>query len=268
MVSNFRALLLTLLVLQFASSAPGQTPGSPKDEPTAPGLIKLAGEDEKRAKELDKQIDDAMKADRWDEAIAKAEELLALRTRAQGPRHFETANLGWRLKALRKVAPMPKEDRVAYQSPYTLQGQADALVAQGKYSQAQPLFEQALEIYRRLLTDDHPDTALGYDNVALNLNAQGKYAAAQPLYEKALAIRHGLLTDDHPATATSYNNVAHNLNAQERKYAAAQPLFGEGRWRFAAGCSASIYTGHRRWLQQRSVQPQRAGEVRGGPAVL
>ena len=188
------------------------------------GIAEASRRRRQAADELDKEIDAALKADRWDEAIAKAEQLVALRTRAQGPRHFETANSEWRLKALRKVAPMPKEDRVAYQSPYTLQGQADALVAQGKYSQAQPLFEKALEIYRRLLTDDHPDTALGYDNVALNLNSQGKYAAAQPLYEKALAIRRRLLTDDHPSTATSYNNVAHNLNAQG-KYAAAQPLF-------------------------------------------
>jgi Tetratricopeptide repeat len=33
------------------------------------------------------------------------------------------------------------------------------LNAQGKYAQAQPLLEKALEITRRLLTDDHPDTA-------------------------------------------------------------------------------------------------------------
>ena len=38
-------------------------------------------------------------------------------------------------------------------------------------------YEKALEIRRRLLTDDHPDTAQSYNNVAANLNAQGKYAA-------------------------------------------------------------------------------------------
>ena len=98
------------------------------------------------------------------------------------------------------------------------------LKAQGKYAAAQPLFEKALEINRRLLTDDHPDTATSYNNLAGNLIAQGKYAAAQPLFEKALEIRRRLLTDDHPDTALSYNNLAHNLNAQG-KYAAAQPLF-------------------------------------------
>jgi len=88
------------------------------------------------------------------------------------------------------------------------------LNAQGKYAQAQPLFEKALEIRRRLLTDDHPSTAASYNNVAYNLNAQGKYAQAQPLFEKALEINRRLLTEDHPDTASGYNNVASNLNAQ------------------------------------------------------
>ena len=85
------------------------------------------------------------------------------------------------------------------------------LNAQGKYAQAQPLFEKALEIRRRLLTDDHPATAVSYNNVASNLNAQGKYAQAQPLFEKALEIDRRLLTDDHPITARGYDNLASNL---------------------------------------------------------
>ena len=101
---------------------------------------------------------------------------------------------------------------------------ATNLHAQGKYALAQPLFEKALEIRRRRLTDDHPDTASSYNNLAYNLHAQGKYAQAQPLFEKALEIYRRLLSDDHPHTATSYNNVADNLNAQG-KYAQAQPLY-------------------------------------------
>jgi tetratricopeptide (TPR) repeat protein len=56
---------------------------------------------------------------------------------------------------------------------------ASNLNAQGKYAQAQPLFEKALEIWHRLLTDNHPDTAQSYNNVAANLNAQGKYLEAR-----------------------------------------------------------------------------------------
>ena len=206
------------LPMTAQSTSPNQA------QPPAPGLQKLTGDDARRAGEKKKAIEAALKADRWDEAIATSQELLGLRTRVQGPKHFETVDVEWRLKTLRRVAPMPYEDRVAYQSTETMSGQAHNFYAQGKYAQAQPLYEKALEIRRRLLTDDHPSTATSYNNVAYNLNAQGKYALAQPLFEKALEIRRRLLTDDHPDTATSYNNVAYNLNAQG-KYAAAQPLY-------------------------------------------
>ncbi|MGO9468107.1 MAG: tetratricopeptide repeat protein [Isosphaeraceae bacterium] len=224
MVNNFRASLLTLLLLSVTTSASGQAPGSPKGQPTAPGLIKLTGEDDKRAKQLDDQIDKALKADRWDEAIGKAEELLALRTRVQGPKHFETVNTEWRLKALRSVALMPNNDRIAYLSAIAINEQAETLYAQGKYAAAQPLFEKALAINRRLLTDDHPYTAFSYNNLGSNLRAQGKYALAQPLLEKALGIHQRLLSDDHPETAANNGNLAMNLDAQG-KYTQAQPLF-------------------------------------------
>jgi len=48
-------------------------------------LIVLTGDDEKRANQLDEQIGSALKADHWDEAVAKEEELLGFRTRIQGP---------------------------------------------------------------------------------------------------------------------------------------------------------------------------------------
>jgi len=201
-----------------------QTTAPKEAQPTARELTELTGDDEKRAKELDGQIDKALKADRWDEAIARAEELLALRTRVQGPKHFETVDAEWRLKTLRRVAPMPHEDRVTYQSTLIMNEQAITLYAQGKYAQAQPLFEKVLEIDRRLLTDEHPDTAIDYTGVAENLDQQGKYADALPLFEKALEINRRLLTDDHPNTARSYSDVAVNLGFQG-KFAQAQPLF-------------------------------------------
>jgi tetratricopeptide (TPR) repeat protein len=95
---------------------------------------------------------------------------------------------------------------------------------QGKYAQAQPLLEKALEIKRRLLTELHPDTAMTYNNVAMNLDAQGKHAQAQPLLEKALEIRRRVLTDLHPDTAHNYTNLASNYEAQGN-HAGAEPLF-------------------------------------------
>jgi hypothetical protein len=127
-----RASMLTFLILSNASSTLGQTPTPPGGKATAQGLIKLTGNDERRARELDAQIGSAMDADHWDEAIARAEELLAVRMRVQGPRHFDTKSEEWRLKTLHRVAGLPHDDRVAYASATTLKGQADPLVAQGK----------------------------------------------------------------------------------------------------------------------------------------
>src|SRR6516164_8597218 len=116
MFKNRSAVLLGWLVFVTASVVRGQT-APPASRSTVPaGLIKLTGADAKRAEELDKAIDGELKADRWDEAIAKVQELLALRVKVQGPKHFETVDEDWRLKALRSVAPMPGEDRAAYQS--------------------------------------------------------------------------------------------------------------------------------------------------------
>ncbi len=226
MFNKLKAALVGCFVLSVPMPVLAQAPSPkpPTDKPTAPGLIKLTGDDEKRAKQLDEQIDNALKADRWDEAIARAEELLALRTRIQGPKHFETVDAEWRLKTLRRVAPMPREDRVTCQSTLSMNEQALTLSDQGKYAQAQPLFEKVLEIDRRLLTDEHPDTASDYNSLAENLTQQGKYADALPLVEKALEINRRLLTDDHPSTARSYSDVARNLGHQG-KFAQAQPLF-------------------------------------------
>jgi hypothetical protein len=175
MLCKLSAPLIALFALVFAPTVSGQTPAPPASQPTAaPGLIKLTGADAKRAKELDKAIDAALKADRWDEAIAKAEETLAQRAKVQGSTHFETMDAEWRVKTLRRVASMPNEDRIAFQSVITMNEQKESLYAQGQYAAAQPLLEKALAIHRRLLTDDHPDTAGSYNSLAHNLWVQGK----------------------------------------------------------------------------------------------
>ena len=153
-------------------------------------------------------------------------------TRVQGPKHFETVNAEWIVKTLHRVVPMPKDDRAAFQSASAMSEQAKTLWQQGKYAAAQPLYEKALEIRRRLLTDDHPDTASSYNDLAINLNFQGKYASAQPLLEKALEIRHRLHSDDQPGTARGYNDLALNLNG--RGSTRRPSRFMRSRWSFTA----------------------------------
>jgi tetratricopeptide (TPR) repeat protein len=98
------------------------------------------------------------------------------------------------------------------------------LNTQGKYAEAAEGYRKALDIFRKVLGEEHPDTANSYHNLAKNLNAQGKYAEAAEGFRKALAIYRKVLGEEHPYTTTSYNSVATNLAAQG-KYAEAEEGF-------------------------------------------
>jgi tetratricopeptide (TPR) repeat protein len=100
----------------------------------------------------------------------------------------------------------------------------DGCNAQGQYAVAEGGYRKALEIWRKVLGEDHPSTATGCINLASNLQDQGRYAAAAEGFHKALAIHRKALGEEHPDTANSYSGSAYNLNAQG-KYAEAQRLY-------------------------------------------
>ena len=56
---------------------------------------------------------------------------------------------------------------------------------QGRYAEAEPLYRKALSINEKMLGEDHPHTALSYNNLAYNLYDQGKYAEAEEVWIKA-----------------------------------------------------------------------------------
>jgi CHAT domain-containing protein len=89
-----------------------------------------------------------------------------------------------------------------------LNQQAIELYQQGKYAEAIPLLQQALEIRKKVLGLEHPHTATSLNNLAFLYQAQGNYSAAEPLYLQALEIRKKVLGLEHPHTATSLNNLA------------------------------------------------------------
>ena len=108
--------------------------------------------------------------------------------------------------------------------------------AQGKLTEAEPLYRRALEICERVLGPDHPDTALSLNNLAALYRAQGKLTEAEPLYRRALEIRERVLGPDHPDTATSLNNLAFLYKAQGKLTEA--ELLCRRAWRFGSGCWA------------------------------
>jgi tetratricopeptide (TPR) repeat protein len=56
--------------------------------------------------------------------------------------------------------------------------------------------------------EDHPTTAICYNNLALVLQDLGEYAQAKTLFQKAVASDEKNFGEDHPSTAIRYNNLA------------------------------------------------------------
>jgi CHAT domain-containing protein/Tfp pilus assembly protein PilF len=94
----------------------------------------------------------------------------------------------------------------------------------GKYDEALPLVERALEIREKLLGPEHRDVAAGIDRLAGVYTDKGEYVKAEPLYLRALAIREKALGNDHPDTATSVSNLG-KLYHYQAKYGEAEPLY-------------------------------------------
>jgi len=176
----------------------------------------------------------------YDQARPYLERALAIRERALGPGHPDTAaslnNLASLLQAqgdyaaarpLYERAVAVHERALGPDHSYTATGLnnlASLLQAQGDYAAARPLYERALAIREEVLGPGHPDTAAGLNNLASLLQALGHNAAARPLLERAVAIRERALGPDHPDTAVGLGNLALLLQAQG-DYAAARPLY-------------------------------------------
>ncbi len=105
---------------------------------------------------------------------------------------------------------------------------ANLYYAQGRYSQAELLYQQALKIRQRQLGDDHPDVAGSLNNLANLYHAEGRYSKAKPLLQQALEIRQRQLGDDHPDVATSLHNLAELYRAQGC-YREAETLYQQAR---------------------------------------
>ncbi len=78
---------------------------------------------------------------------------------------------------------------------------------------AKEYFEQALMIRRKLLGNEHPETASSLNNHGSVLRAMGDLEGAKEYFEQALAIRREMLGDEHPETGISLSNLGSVLRA-------------------------------------------------------
>jgi len=96
----------------------------------------------------------------------------------------------------------------------------------GKYQQAFPLYQNALEIREKVLSKQHEDYAESLNNLADLHQEQGQYEQALPLYQEALKIYEQGLNKQNPYYAKSLNNLA-LLYKSQGQYEQAFPLYQE-----------------------------------------
>ncbi|MEZ5983135.1 MAG: CHAT domain-containing tetratricopeptide repeat protein [Parvularculaceae bacterium] len=137
-------------------------------------------------------------AGRYSEALAYAQQALALAEEALGPNHTSTLALANNVGAI--------------------------LRALGRYSEAEPIHERVLDSLERVLGPDHPGTLIAVNNLGALYQAEGRYAEAEPLYIRAYETRKRVLGPEHRDTLVSENNLA-TLYVYQGRYAEAEALF-------------------------------------------
>lgn len=202
------------LALALAGAAAGE----------GPGRRALTGDDARRAGELQRQVDVLMSGGKFAEAVRPAEEVLALRQRVQGERHWETVEARVLRDLLKDVAALPpagQRDALAAGRQFAA---AERLHQQGRYAETEPPLRRAVAALRQALGERHPFTADGLTNLAISLEGQGKSPEAELLFRQALAVSQKVWGERHPHTAGALNNLASSLSGQGRP-AEAEPLF-------------------------------------------
>ncbi|MDZ8087166.1 MAG: tetratricopeptide repeat protein, partial [Nostoc sp. DedQUE12b] len=81
--------------------------------------------------------------------------------------------------------------------------------SQGRYSEAEPFYIQALALWRKLLGEEHPSLATSLNNLALLYGSQGRYSEAEPLLIQALDIFERRLGANHPNTVDMREGLAY-----------------------------------------------------------
>ncbi|KAH7132768.1 acyl transferase/acyl hydrolase/lysophospholipase, partial [Dactylonectria macrodidyma] len=85
---------------------------------------------------------------------------------------------------------------------------------QGKFQEAEEIYERALEGYEKTLGPHHTSTLNTVNNLGLLYLDQGKFKEAEEMYERALEGREKALGPQHTSTLSRVNNLGNLYNVQ------------------------------------------------------
>jgi tetratricopeptide (TPR) repeat protein len=98
------------------------------------------------------------------------------------------------------------------------------LRVRAQYAEAEPLYLQALRIWKQTLGSLHSNVAAALNNLAYLYEEWGKYEPVEQLYQLAQVIWEQTERQDHPLIAVCLSNRA-NLYVQQGKYEEAESLY-------------------------------------------
>ena len=205
-----------LLGLGLMAAVPGA-------EPPEQGR-NLTGQEQKEVHRLELQWARLLVTAQFEEAVRVARRVVDYRVRRQGTTHWEVSGARLNVERLQRLAGVPVRDRADVIRAVEADTESSRLQRQRRYPEAEMKLRQALTLCRKVLGEQHPETAQRYCNLALFLDARGRHGEALPLHRKALDIRLETLGEQHLDSASSYNHVATCLSRQGRSKEAL-PLF-------------------------------------------
>jgi non-specific serine/threonine protein kinase/serine/threonine-protein kinase len=78
----------------------------------------------------------------------------------------------------------------------------------GMYPEAERLFIELIDVRRRVLGKDHPNTLIAMNNLAALHRTEGKYSEAEPIFRDVLETRRRVLGEEHPDTLRTVSALA------------------------------------------------------------
>ena len=125
----------------------------------------------------------------------------------------------------RALAP-DSEEQAAPQATYR-HNLAISLQQQGRFDEAIPVHEEAIEAFQEHYGENHPSYASGLARYAFTLHLTGRLEDAAAYHEEALALRRDLLPAEHPHIASSLIRMGW-VEVERGRAEIAEPMIREG----------------------------------------
>ncbi|GFG21196.1 putative Podospora anserina S mat genomic DNA chromosome 6, supercontig 2, partial [Aspergillus udagawae] len=136
----------------------------------------------------------------------------------------QTNQSGWRLYIVHAQYAVARSTNCSDEVVDLAQKCGACLHYDGRYGQAEMMFQIVQRHRDEVLGPEHPATLGSVNNLGLVLDRQGKYQEAEAMHRRALQGREKVLGPEHPDTLASINNLGLVLNSQG-KYQEAEAMY-------------------------------------------